>query len=81
MARLNIDKQKKVEPIRLDYAISRLKTVGFEPIDITNVSFKIKYKNNLITIYPYSGWFSGKGVKDGRGLDNLLKQLINETTQ
>jgi len=26
-------------------------------------------------VWPYTGWFSGKGVKDGRGIKKLLKQI------
>ena len=38
-------------------------------------SLKFHYLGNLITLFPYSGWFSGKGIKDGRGLKNLLGQI------
>jgi hypothetical protein len=33
------------------------------------------YKENEITYFPYSGWASGKGITDGRGLANLIKQI------
>ena len=36
---------------------------------------EFKYKGNTIKFYPYSGWHSGKGIKDGRGFQNLIKQL------
>lgn len=25
--------------------------------------------------YPFTGWHTGKSIKDGRGIQNLLKQL------
>lgn len=33
------------------------------------------YKGNNITFYIKKQWASGKGIKDGRGFDYLLKQL------
>ncbi|NJL75313.1 MAG: hypothetical protein HC892_10045 [Saprospiraceae bacterium] len=29
----------------------------------------------IIRFFPYSGWHSGSGIKYGRGLQNLLKQI------
>ena len=33
------------------------------------------FRGSPVTLYPYSGWFTGKTVKDGRGIHNLLKQI------
>jgi len=38
---------------------------------------KIIYKNKCVTIYPKSGWFTGKSVQDGRGMEFLEFQLQN----
>ena len=32
-------------------------------------------KGERVMVYPYTGWFTGKTVKDGRGINNLLKQI------
>lgn len=36
---------------------------------------RFPYKGNIVTFWPYTGWFSGKGIRDGRGIDNLIKQI------
>jgi len=34
-------------------------------------------KGSLVLYFPYSGWASGKTIKAGRGLKNLLSQIKN----
>jgi len=75
MARLNIDRQKQLEPARMQHAIDRLTALGLTITSRDKVAIKFLYKGETITFWPYSGWHSGKGIKDGRGLENLLKQL------
>lgn len=75
MSRLNQERQNELEPQRIAFAKDKLEQLGF---DITyEDSSKIQFllKNKTITFYPYSGWHSGKGIKPGRGLNELLKQL------
>lgn len=78
MARLEIDRQKKLEPKRFQYAIEKIESLGFEVTNQTNTSFQFIYKNENVTFFPYSGWASGKSIKDGRGIENLLKQIKND---
>lgn len=75
MARLDIERQKELEPIRIDFVRNLLIDKGLEIIseDATKIIFM--FKENRITIFPYSGYFNGKGVKAGRGVNNLIKQL------
>ena len=75
MKRLDIEKQNKLEPQRIEYAKLELSKKGIEILFEDNVSLKFMINKKLITLFPYSGWFSGKGIKDGRGIENLLKQL------
>lgn len=76
MARLDTEKQNRLEPERMAYARERLTTLT--EVDITETTDKrivFTFKNKKVTFYPYSGWFSGKSVKPGRGIDYLLQQL------
>lgn len=73
--RLDIDKQNELEPKRIEFAKNSLKQLGLKIISANDKTIKFVYKDELITLYPYSGWFTGKTVKDGRGIHNLLKQL------
>lgn len=38
-------------------------------------TLQFTFRGSPVTLYPYSGWFTGKTVKDGRGIMNLLKQI------
>lgn len=78
MARLDKERQKKLEPTRINFAIEEITRLGYKIIVETNTMVSFVYKGNVIHFYPYSGWHSGKGIKAGRGINNLLKQLTNE---
>jgi hypothetical protein len=72
-----IDKTKKIalEPHRVEYAISKLTELGFEVNHETDTTITIMFNDSMVKLFPYTGWFTGKTVKDGRGIDNLIKQL------
>ena len=72
--RLNIERQKELEPKRIAYAKKEIERLGYEVTE-SNTELRFIYKGNTIKFFPYSGRHSGKGINDGRGLDNLLKQL------
>lgn len=75
MSRLR-SRQKDLEPSRIDYALQRLNDLRFDvEFDSKNRCLRFEYKSNRITFFPYTGWFSGKGIQDGRGIHNLIKQL------
>lgn len=75
MARLNIERQKELEPLRIKYVIGKLNELGIDYSIKDEHTIEIFYNRNKILFYPYSGYFSGKGVKSGRGLNRLLFQL------
>lgn len=68
------EREAELQPKRIEYVCHELSKRGFEFVtDETTVVFE--YKGAKITIYPYSGWFTGKTVCDGRGVEKLFKQL------
>lgn len=75
MARLDHDRQKKLEPQRMNIAVGQIQKLGFEPTIIYSTKLSFEYKGNKITYFPYSGWHTGKGITDGRGLNRLLNQI------
>lgn len=75
MPRLDIDRQKELEPKRMAFAIKALEKAGFNPIRVNESKIEFNYLEEVISFWPYSGWHSGKSIKDGRGIENLLKQL------
>jgi len=75
--RLNQEKEKKLQPLRMDKAVSELENRGFEVThDETRIDFK--FNGKVVLYFPYSGWASGSSIKDGRGLNRLLRQLDKE---
>lgn len=75
MARLNEERQQKLEPTRMETAISEITALGYEVSQHDNSYLAFEFKGNTIRYWPYSGWASGKGIVDGRGLHKLLSQI------
>lgn len=75
MARLDTERQKELEPQRMENAKEEFERLGYKIISETANSLQIIFKNEIVYFFPYTGWASGKSIKDGRGLYNLLKQL------
>ncbi len=75
--RLDKEREQKLQPERMEYAIREIEKLGYviEHKDMTKIQFI--FKDHYVTLYPYSGWHTGRSIKDGRGIDNLLKQLKN----
>lgn len=78
MARLDKEKQMEQEPKRMKFAKNELEKLGFVILYEDNTKLKFNFKGETITLFVYSGWHTGKSIKDGRGIDNLLKQLKHE---
>ena len=64
------------ERYRVEYAFNEITALGYTcRYDDGNKRITFDFKGHTVMFYPYKGWFSGKTVKDGRGLINLLKQI------
>jgi hypothetical protein len=76
MARLDTERQSKLEPKRMEYAIGQLHAAGIQSIFCpTDKNIEFDFKGEKVTLFPYSGWHTGGSIKDGRGLQKLLNQL------
>ena len=75
MARLNQEREERLQPLRMDHAKKKLEAMGYEVKECGDCEIQFKHKGSIVKFYPYSGWATGATIKDGRGLDNLLKQL------
>lgn len=60
---------------RMEYALDRIKRLGLEILETTHTTITFLYKGNKIRHHAHTGWHSGKGIKDGRGIHKLLNQL------
>jgi hypothetical protein len=72
--RLDQEREKRLEPKRIQFAVDSLKELGYEPV-VIGKRVEFEHNGNKILLYPYSGWHTGKGITDGRGVQKLLKQL------
>ena len=81
MPRQDIERQKRLEPIRMQKAIESIEALGYEVKQIGESQIQFKYPNDfsgkIVRYYPYSGWARGANIKDGRGLNELLRQIKN----
>jgi len=75
MKRLDQERQKKLEPERMEIALFELGALGLDAQNKDGKMIEFLYKGHKVQYFPYSGWHTGKSIKDGRGLQNLLKQL------
>ncbi|NDV93462.1 hypothetical protein D0T84_00830 [Dysgonomonas sp. 521] len=75
MARLDIERQKELEPKRMAYAKEQIQKLGYEISFENDTEIRFEFNGNTVKLFPYSGWHTGKGVISGRGLNKLLKQI------
>ena len=73
--RLNKEREAELQPKRIEFAKKSLSELGFEIEYEDDTKIRFQHKGHYVTLFPYSGWFTGKSVNDGRGLKKLLKQL------
>lgn len=72
------DRRNKFESSRMKFAMKTLEDIGYETTEVNHQSFTINVDGNTVRVFPYTGWFSGKGIKDGRGIQYLKKQLMEK---
>lgn len=78
MPRLNQERQEKLELLRMESTMDRLrgykdlvvKAVSHNEINIINLD-----TGNVIKFWPYSGWHTGKDIQDGRGFKHLETEI------
>jgi len=73
--RLNQEREKILQPQRITGCKLELEKLGFEVTQSGDTELQFMFNGSLVKFWPYSGWHSGKSIKDGRGFSNLLKQL------
>lgn len=73
--RLDQEREEKLNPKRMQYAKDQFIARNIPITETDKYSITIMFKCERIRVYVYTGWFTGKSIKDGRGIDKLLKQL------
>ena len=72
--RLDQEREERLEPARMASCSQTLQRMGYK-VTTSTKEIKFTHNGNTITLWPYSGWFSGKGIKAGRGFKRLVEQL------
>ena len=65
----------KIQKERLEYAKMRIEELGYDIFFEIDYEIRFIFEDYPVYLFPYSGWHSGSTIKDGRGLENLLKQI------
>lgn len=72
------EKQEEQEPKRAEYARQQITRLGYEITQDDGRMLVFEFKGSPVRFFPYSGWATGKTIKDGRGIARLLKQIKNQ---
>lgn len=75
MARLDKERQILKEPTRLIFAKNAIENLGYQIIFESEKELHFIFKKERVVLFPYTGWHTGKSIKDGRGITNLLNQI------
>lgn len=75
MARLDTERVQELTPQRMEYAFEQINKAGYEILNSDNNSLEFEFKGHKVKLFVYSGWHTGKSIKDGRGLNKLLEQI------
>ena len=83
MAKSNSWKAKRSELIteRMTHAKRKIGQAGYAYLCPDDLTITFRYNCETVRFYPFTGWFTGKTVRDGRGLQNLLKQITNNESR
>ena len=68
----NRERRNGLEPKRFKYAIDKLEEAGHRVEKVDHAQLLV---NGYVKFWPFTGWYSGKGIGSGRGIHNLLKGL------
>lgn len=75
--RLDQEREARLQPKRVAKAKKNIEALGYAIKEQTETTIKFYFQTQIVTYYPYSGWHTGKNIKDGRGWKNLYNQIKN----
>lgn len=73
--RLNQEREALLQPKRVSSCKAEIERLGLKILYVCDTRIDFVFKGNKVQFWPYSGWHSGKSIKDGRGFENLLRQI------
>lgn len=72
---LRKDRRDQRQPSRMMFAIEEIKRLGYDVTVVGDTTIMFDFRGEKVRFYPYTGWFTGKTVNDGRGIAKLIKQI------
>jgi len=73
------ERRNRREPGRIAFVEKQLSNIGYKTeYDGFNKCLIFKHKGNACKIYPFTGWWTGKGIGSDRGVKKLLRKLLEE---
>ncbi len=69
------EKRQKAVQDRMEYVRSQINNVGGTILEENDVFVKFRRGALVITYWPFTGGYSGKGIVSGKGINNLVKYL------
>lgn len=73
--RLDQEREKELQPKRMQYSKNIISNLGYKITFENETTLRFIFKGEQVTLFPYSGWHTGKSITDGRGIAKLLKQI------
>ena len=72
---LRKERRERRELSRMEYARGAIERLGYKVTLISNTTIMFEFRGEKVRVYPFTGWFTGKTVTDGRGINKLLRQI------
>lgn len=73
--RLDKEREAELQPKRMQFAKNVITHLGYKIDYEDDTKLRFTFKGEPVTLFPYSGWHTGKTITDGRGIDKLIKQI------
>lgn len=74
--RLDQEREERLQPKRMESTAKKLTELGYNVGELSGDCLIIAHPDfQPVKLWPYSGWWSGKGIGSGRGFSKLLKEL------
>ena len=64
--------RSRVIDARKDYAKRRFAQAGIPVVRESDLSITVRCHCENVEYFPFTGGFSGKGIRSGRGIENLI---------
>jgi hypothetical protein len=63
------------EKERMLFAVEQITKLGYGITSINDSEIQFYFRESMVKFFPYKGWHTGRTIKDGRGIHNLLEQI------